>query len=75
MKVIHYIESIDKTAGGTTEYMRLLSNALKSDVELVVATGLSEFPIVLEGIKIQFFENKILRWFSLLNEFRIFFEK
>lgn len=72
MKVIHYIESIDKTAGGTTEYMRLLSNALKSDVELVVATGLSEFPIVLEGIKIQFFENKILRWFSLLNEFRIF---
>lgn len=75
MKVIHYIESIDKTAGGTTEYMRLLSNALKSNIDLVVATGLSASPIEIEGIKIQFFDNKILRWFSLLNEFRSFLEK
>ena len=28
MKVIHYIASIDKRGGGTTEYMRLLSKAL-----------------------------------------------
>jgi glycosyltransferase involved in cell wall biosynthesis len=75
MKVIHYIETIDKTAGGTTEYIRLLGNALKSKVDLVVATGLSESPIALEGIKIQFFDSKVLRWFSLLNEFRIFLKK
>ena len=75
MKVVHYIESIDKTAGGTTEYMRLLANALKSNIDLVVATGLSASPINIEGIKIQFFDNKVLRWFSLLKEFRIFLEK
>ncbi|MGQ7947231.1 glycosyltransferase [Flavobacterium sp. WC2509] len=75
MKVIHYIESIDKTAGGTTEYMRLLANALKSNLDLVVATGLSASPINIEGIKIHFFDNKVLRWFSLLNEFRSFLEK
>jgi len=75
MKVIHYIETIDKTAGGTTEYMRLLGNVLKSKVDLVVATGLSESPIDLEGIKIEFFDSKVLRWFSLLNEFRIFLKK
>lgn len=75
MKVIHYIESIDKTAGGTTEYMRLLSNELKSNVELLVATGLSQSPIVLEGVKIQFFDTKVLRWFNLLKEFRFFLLK
>ena len=75
MKVIHYIETIDKTAGGTTEYVRLLCNALKSKVDLVVATGISESPIALEGTKIQFFDSKVLRWFSLLNEFRIFLKK
>jgi glycosyltransferase involved in cell wall biosynthesis len=72
MKVIHYIDSIDKTAGGTTEYMRLLGNALKSNIDLVVATGISDSPIALEGIKIQFFNCKVLRWYSLLNEFRSF---
>lgn len=75
MKVIHYIETIDKTAGGTTEYMRLLGNSLKSKVDLVVATGISESPIALEGMKIQFFDSKVLRWFSLLNEFRIFLKE
>lgn len=75
MKVIHYIDTIDKTAGGTTEYMRLLANAIKSKVDLVVATGLSESPIALQGIKIQFFDSKVVRWFSLLNEYRIFLKK
>jgi glycosyltransferase involved in cell wall biosynthesis len=75
MKVIHYIESIDKTAGGTTEYMRLLSNALKSNIDLVVATGLSASPVNIEGVKIQFFDTKVLRWFGLLNEFRSFLKK
>lgn len=72
MKVVHYIDSIDKTAGGTTEYIRLLGNALKSNVDLVIATGLSDSPVVIEGVKIQFFNSKVSRWFSLLNEFRSF---
>jgi len=75
MKVIHFIDTIDKTAGGTTEYMRLLGNTLKSKVDLVIATGKSESPIAIEGINIQFFDCKVWRWFSLLNEFRIFLKK
>lgn len=75
MKVIHFIDSIDNTAGGTTEYMRLLSNELKANVELLVATGTSNAPIVIEGVKVQFFNTKVLRWYSLLKEFQIFLKK
>jgi glycosyltransferase involved in cell wall biosynthesis len=75
MKVIHFIDTIDKTAGGTTEYMRLLSNALQLKVALVVATGVSESPIVLEGTKIKFFDCRVSRWFRLLKEFRDFLQK
>jgi glycosyltransferase involved in cell wall biosynthesis len=72
MKVIHFIGSIDKTGGGTTEYMRLLSNVLKSSIELVVATGKSDSPITIDGVRIQFFDSNFLRWFSLLKDFRVF---
>jgi glycosyltransferase involved in cell wall biosynthesis len=72
MKVIHFIGSIDKTGGGTTEYMRVLSNALKSSIELIVATGLSETPISIDQVRICFFDTNFFRWFSLLNEFRFF---
>ena len=75
MKVIHFIGSVDKTGGGTTEYIRLLSNALKSSLELVVATGLSDSPISIDKVRIRFFDTKIFRWFSLLNEFRYFLKE
>ena len=42
MKVIHFIASIDQKGGGTTEFMRLLTKSLVTEVELVVATGFSE---------------------------------
>jgi glycosyltransferase involved in cell wall biosynthesis len=72
MKVIHFIASIDKKGGGTTEYMRLLSNALKNDCSFSIATGISEDSITIEGVSIKFFNSSVLRWFSLMNEFRIF---
>lgn len=72
MKVIHYIASIDKAGGGTTEYMRLLSNALKDDILLIIATGNSDHPIVIEGVSVKFFNSKLSRWFVLLKEFRSF---
>ncbi|MDQ5928934.1 MAG: hypothetical protein QG594_712 [Bacteroidota bacterium] len=75
MKVIHYIASIDQRGGGTTEYMRLLTNSLMSEVELVVATGLSENPIELNGVRVQFFNSSVLRWYSLLREFRVFLKE
>jgi glycosyltransferase involved in cell wall biosynthesis len=69
MKVIHYIESIDKTGGGTTEYMRLLSKALKKDISFSIATGFSTDPIVIDGVRIKYFNTKTIRWFTLLQEF------
>jgi glycosyltransferase involved in cell wall biosynthesis len=72
MKVIHYIDTIDKCGGGTTEYMRLLSKALKNDTSFSIATGISKDPITIEGVSIKFFNNRMLRWFSLMNEFRAF---
>jgi glycosyltransferase involved in cell wall biosynthesis len=74
MKVIHYIESIDIKGGGTTEYMRLLSTALKNNISLRIATGFSEYPITIEGVQVAFFKNSPLRWFALLNEYRIYLE-
>lgn len=74
MKIIHYIQSIDKSGGGTTEYIRLLSMALKNDVSLSIATSISENPITIEGVPVKFFNNSVFRWFFLMNEFRTYLE-
>lgn len=74
MKVIHYIASIDKSGGGTTEYMRLLSKALKDDTSFSIATGMSKDPINIDGVSVNFFDSSITRWFSLLKEFRVFLQ-
>lgn len=74
MKVIHFIAGIDKTEGGTTEYMRLLSSELKHHVELVIATRISSYPIEMEGVKVKFFDTSIFRWLSLLNDFNLFLQ-
>lgn len=75
MKVIHYIASIDKSSGGTTEYMRLLSKVLKNDTSLSIATGISDDPITIDGVSVKFFNSSIFRWFTLINEFRTFLKK
>lgn len=74
MKVIHYIASIDKSDGGTTEYMRLLSKVLKDDTTFSIATGISKDPISIEGVSVKFFNTKVSRWFSLMKEYRTFLE-
>ena len=72
MKVIHFIASIDKSAGGTTAYMQLLSAQLKNQVELIVVTGHSPNPAILSGVKVQFFNTDLTRWFLIKKEFKIF---
>ena len=69
MKVIHFIASIDKSGGGTTEYIRLLSKSLKDDISLIIATGVSKDPMDIEGVFIKFFDTSILRWFTFSKEF------
>lgn len=75
MKVIHFIAGIDKTEGGTTEYMRLLCSELKKHTELIVATRISPDPININGVTIKFFKISVVRWFSMMKEFYVFLEK
>ncbi|MBX9806178.1 MAG: glycosyltransferase [Flavobacteriaceae bacterium] len=72
MKVIHFIAGIDKKEGGTAEYMRLLGSELKNHIEIIVATGICPNPIEIKGVRINFFNTSVMRWFSMLNEFRQF---
>ena len=39
MRVIHYIPSLDRTSGGTTAYMQLLTKELGRLVELYKKNG------------------------------------
>ncbi|MDD3320483.1 MAG: glycosyltransferase [Paludibacter sp.] len=75
MKVIHFITSIDKSSGGTTAYMQLLSAELKQLVDLVVVTGGSTHPVELKGVNVCFFDLSLVRWFKLEKEFRQLLEK
>jgi glycosyltransferase involved in cell wall biosynthesis len=72
MKIIHFIAGIDKKEGGTSEYMRLLGTELKNHIEIIVATGVSDNPIDIEGVRVEFFQTSVSRWFSMLKEFKQF---
>jgi glycosyltransferase involved in cell wall biosynthesis len=74
MKVIHFVASIDKTAGGTTEYMRLLSSELKNHIQLIIVTKDSAQPVSIKGVSIKFFDTSVLRWFAMMKEFLFFLE-
>ncbi|MBN7816356.1 glycosyltransferase [Algoriphagus pacificus] len=56
MKVIHFIASIDKNDGGTTAYIQLLSSAISSKIELIIATGKTANPVQIPNVKVVFFE-------------------
>lgn len=68
-KILHFISSIDKTAGGTTSYLQLLSAELKNKVGLVVVAGTSAQQVVLEGVKVRMINVSMWSWFSLTNKF------
>lgn len=75
MKVIHFIAHIDKSEGGTAEYMRLMSSELKNHIELIIATGVSDHPIEIKGVKVNFLNTNVLRWFYMIKEFLVFLKK
>lgn len=68
MKVLHFIASVDKTGGGTTAYMQLLSIELKNILELIVVTGTSPNPIELKCVDVRFLDISLFRWFLLKKE-------
>lgn len=54
MKIIHYIPSIDRTAGGTSTYMQVLAKGLGGLAEVHIITHASENPLVMENCKVHY---------------------
>lgn len=52
MKVIHYIPSIDRTAGGTSTYMQVLAKGLGELADVHIITHASENPLPIENCMI-----------------------
>lgn len=52
IKVLHFITSIDHRSGGTTTYMKLLTEGIAKDVEITIVTGITPNPVTIEGVKI-----------------------
>lgn len=57
MKILHYIPSLDRSLGGTTAYMQLLSRELGKLVELHVVTHKSANPVELSNCVLHYVEN------------------
>ncbi len=75
MKVIHFIRSIDKTAGGTTAYIKLLTENLNGKLEQILVTAYSSNPVQLKDVPIQFYQMSLKRWWRLKREFTEFLEE
>lgn len=52
MKIIHYIPSIDRMAGGISTYMQVLAKPLGRMAEVHIMTHASENPLVMENSKV-----------------------
>lgn len=75
MKNIHYIPSIDRSCGGTTEYVRLLAEKLGLQSEMHVVTHRSLYPVEMEQCCVHFVHKNIFgamkrEWMALLDEVR-----
>ena len=54
MKIIHYIPSIDRTAGGTSTYMQVLAKGLGELAEVHIITHASENPLPMENCTVHY---------------------
>ena len=54
MTIIHYIPSIDRTAGGTSTYMQVLAKELGKLAEVHILTHASENPLPMENCTIHY---------------------
>lgn len=57
MKIVHYIPSIDRTAGGTSTYMQVLAKGLGEIAEVHIITHASENPLVMKNCKVHYVHN------------------
>lgn len=75
MKVVHYINSIDKSAGGTAKFLQLTVNAMKEDLKISIATRFSKNELSIPNVEIKKFDLSISRWFVLKKEFFIYLKE
>lgn len=61
MKILHYINTLDRSFGGTTTYMQMLALSLRSRAELVFVADASQNPVEISGAKVIFMQSK---WYS-----------
>ncbi len=61
MKILHYINTLDRSFGGTTTYMQMLALSLRSRAELVFVADASQNPVEICGAKVIFMQSK---WYS-----------
>lgn len=52
MKVIHFVTAIDRSLGGVSMYMQLLTKELGKIVDLIVVTRPTQNPLLLENCKV-----------------------
>lgn len=57
MKIVHYIPSIDRTAGGTSTYMQMLAKGLGEIAEVHIITHASENPLVMKNCTVHYVHN------------------
>ena len=70
---LHYIPSIDRSCGGTTEYVRLLVEKLGQQSELHVVVHTSLHPVEMKYCRVHFIQKYIWgamkqEWMALLDE-------
>jgi glycosyltransferase involved in cell wall biosynthesis len=70
MRVIHYIPSLDRTSGGTTAYMQLLTKELGRLVELHVVSHASGNPVKMDNCKV-YFISEISNFMEIKRQWRI----
>lgn len=54
LRIIHYIPSIDRMAGGTSTYMQVLGKELGKMAEVHIITHISEHPLLIDNCKIHY---------------------
>lgn len=70
MKIIHYIPSIDRTAGGTSTYMQMLAKELGKLAEVHIITHASDNPLPIDNCTIHYvpdFNPFIGQWKKLVS--------
>lgn len=74
MKIIHFIFSINKKAGGTATYLQLLTSEITKYHDVIIVTGKSDDPLDFPNCKIIEFDFSIFNILLISKRFRFILE-